>query len=401
MHPVAYLYSMQLRNSNVTGALPVFMAYIVMGFVDIVGVSTGYIKKDFELADKVAQLIPSMALVWFFILSVPTGLLLEKYGKRIILNIGMFVTGLGMLIPFLHYSFPVMLIAFIFLGIGNTIVQVSANPLLHDVVPAEKYTSYMSLAQFIKAICSLLGPIIATFMAVKAGNWKLVFLVYAAASFLAVLWLYLTNIREEKMEKSPASFKSCFSLLGNRFILLMVIGIFMLVGVEVGMNSNIANFLQARYDISLESASLGISIFFTAVMIGRFLGAILLQWISSKKFFVYTTILAISGIIELFISRDLMLSRICIFIIGFGLANLFPIIFATAVEKMPNRINEISGLMIMAIAGGAFLPPVMGLVSTLYGVLSGFFVLLIAMLYILVISVYTIKAKNDQTSVEQ
>lgn len=374
------------------------MAFIVMGFVDIVGVSTGYIKKDFELTDKVAQLIPSMALVWFFFLSVPTGLLLEKYGKKIVLNIGMFITGLGMLIPFLHYSFPVMLVAFIFLGAGNTIVQVSANPLLHDVVPAEKYTSYMSLSQFIKAICSLLGPIIATFMAVKAGNWKLVYFVYAAVSFLAVLWLYLTNISEAKMEKSPASFKSCFSLLGNRFILLMVIGIFMLVGVEVGMNSNIANFLQARHNISLENASLGISIFFTAEMTGRFLGAILLQWISSKKFFVYTTILAISGIVALILSRDIMLSRISIFIAGFGLANLFPIIFATAIEKMPIRINEISGLMVMAIAGGAFLPPVVGLVSTLYGVLSGFFVLVIAMLYILVISVYAVKSGNDFAS---
>jgi FHS family L-fucose permease-like MFS transporter len=392
---------MQIRNSKITRALPVFMAYIVMGFIDIVGVSTGYIKKDFELADKVAQFIPSMALVWFFFLSVPTGLLLEKYGKRIILNIGMFITGLGMLIPFLHYSFPVMLVAFIFLGIGNTIVQVSANPLLHDVVPAEKYTSYMSLSQFIKAICSLLGPVIATFMAVKTGNWKLVFFVYAAVSFLAVLWLYLTDITEAKMEKSPASFKSCFSLLGNRFILLMVIGIFMLVGVEVGLNSNIANFLQARHNISLENASLGISIFFTAVMMGRFLGAILLQWISPKKFFVYSTILAISGIMALIISRDLMVARICIFIIGSGTANLFPLIFSTAVAKMPGRINEISGLMIMAIAGGAFLPPVMGLVSTLFGVLSSFFVLLIALLYILVISLYAARAGNDYPAVEQ
>jgi FHS family L-fucose permease-like MFS transporter len=274
MHPVDYLYIMQFTNSKITRALPVFMAYIVMGFVDIVGVSTGYIKKDFELTERVAQLITSMALVWFFFLCVPTGLLLEKFGKRIILNVGMFITGLGMLIPFLHYSFPVMLVAFIFLGIGNTIVQVSANPLLHDVVPAEKYTSYMSLSQFIKAICSLLGPIIATFMAVKAGNWKLVYFVYATVSFLTVLWLYLTNISEAKMDKSPATFRSCFSLLGDRFILLMV----------------------------------------------------------------------------------------------------------------------------MAIAGGAFLPPVMGLVSTLYGVLSSFFVLVIAMLYILVISVYAVKARNDITN---
>ncbi len=141
-----------------------------------------------------------------------------------------------------------MLIAFIFLGIGNTIVQVSANPLLHDVVPAEKYTSYMSLSQFIKAICSLLGPIIATFMAVKAGNWKLVYFVYAVVSFLAIVVVF-DKYQGSENGKKPASFKSCFSLLGNKFILLMVLGIFMLVGVEVGMNSNIANFLQARHDI--------------------------------------------------------------------------------------------------------------------------------------------------------
>jgi MFS transporter, FHS family, L-fucose permease len=377
-----------------TQALPVFFSFIVMGFVDIVGVSTGYIKNDFQLTDKVAQFIPSMALIWFFFLSVPTGLLLEKYGKKFILNIGMGITGLGMLIPFLHYSFPVMLIAFIFLGIGNTIVQVSTNPLLHDVVPTEKYSSYMSLSQFIKAICSLLGPIIATFMAVKAGNWKLVFIVYAVTSFLAVIWLYFTTINETKMETNNASFKTCFSLLRNKFILTMVLGIFLLVGVEVSMNSNIANFLQNRHGISLENASLGISIFFTSVMIGRFLGAIILQWLSARKFFVFTSILVIVGLILLIYSPGVVTSRICIFVTGLGLANLFPLIFSIAVEKMPGRINEISGLMIMAIAGGAFLPPVMGFVSTKFGVSAGFLVLVFAMLYILSISVYAQKVKK-------
>jgi MFS transporter, FHS family, L-fucose permease len=377
-----------------TQALPVFFSFIVMGFVDIVGVSTGYIKNDFQLTDKVAQFIPSMALIWFFFLSVPTGLLLEKYGKKFILNIGMGITGLGMLIPFLHYSFPVMLVAFIFLGIGNTIVQVSTNPLLHDVVPTEKYSSYMSLSQFIKAICSLLGPIIATFMAVKAGNWKLVFIVYAVTSFLAVIWLYFTTINETKMETNNASFKTCFSLLRNKFILTMVLGIFLLVGVEVSMNSNIANFLQNRHGISLENASLGISIFFTSVMIGRFLGAIILQWLSARKFFVFTSILVIVGLILLIYSPGVVTSRICIFVTGLGLANLFPLIFSIAVEKMPGRINEISGLMIMAIAGGAFLPPVMGFVSTKFGVSAGFLVLVFAMLYILSISVYAQKVKK-------
>ena len=369
-------------------ASPVFLAYIVMGFVDIVGVSTGYIKHDFLLEDKLAQLIPSMALIWFFFLSVPAGLLLDRFGKKVMLNTGMLITGTGMLIPFIHYSFPVMLIAFIVLGIGNTVVQVAANPLLHDVVPRQKYSSYMSLTQFIKAVSSLLGPIIATAMALRLGNWKLVFLVYAATSFLSVLWLTLTRIREAGIDHEPSTFRSCFSLLKNRFLIMMVIGIFLVVGADVGMNSNIANYLQHQHQVSLESASLGISIYFTALMIGRFMGAVLLQWIAARKFFIITAIFSLASLIALILSPSLMFTKIIIFLIGLGSANLFPLIFAISVDYMPARINEISGLMIMAVAGGAFIPPVMGLVSSAFGVLASFLVLVVIMIYLLIISVY-------------
>ena len=380
----------QLNKSGIdpVRASPVFLAYIVMGFVDIVGVSTGYIKNDFGLPDRLAQLIPSMALVWFFFLSVPTGLLLDRYGKKVMLNAGMGITGLGMLIPFVHYSFPVMLIAFIFLGIGNTIVQVSANPLLHDVVPREKFSSYMSLSQFIKAVSSLLGPIIATFLAMRAGNWKLVFLVYAITSFIAVGWLYFTRIREAELDQVPSTFRSCFSLLKDRFMLLMVLGIFLVVGADVGMNSNIANHLQSQHQVSLEKASLGISIYFTALMIGRFLGAVLLQWIPSRRFFIYTSLLALASMVLLVLSPSLLVTRVAIFLIGLGSANLFPLIFAISVDRLPARVNEISGLMVMAIAGGAVIPPMMGLISSAFGVLASFLVLVLVMTYLLVISIY-------------
>jgi MFS transporter, FHS family, L-fucose permease len=382
---------MESTKTKTTKVLPVLLAFIVMGFVDIVGVSTGYIKNDFELSDRVAQLLPSMALIWFFVFSVPTGLLLDRFGKKVVLNTGILITGAAMLIPFVHYSYPSMLIAFIFLGIGNTVVQVSINPLLHDVVARDKFSSYMSLSQFIKAISSLLGPIIATFLAIRMGNWKLVFLVYALTSFISVLWLYFTKIEEETLDHIPASFSSCFSLLKNRYILFLVMGIFLVVGSDVGMNSNIATYLQKQHGISLEKASLGISIYFTALMIGRFVGAVILQWVSSRKFLLLTSILALLGMVALLISPSLLLTRIIIFIIGLGSANLFPLIFAIAVEKMPDRVNEISGLMIMAVAGGAFIPPVMGLVSSAFGIVPGFLVLVAVMIYILGISIYVQK----------
>jgi FHS family L-fucose permease-like MFS transporter len=379
------------KKINLKKILPVLMASLIMGFADIIGVATGYIKKDFGLRDDLAQLIPFMALVWFFLLAVPAGILQDRYGKRKMLNIGMGLIATGMVIPFLLYSFPVMLIAMILMGIGNTIVQVSANPLLMDVLPKERFSSFMSLSQFIKAISSLLGPILATFVAIQFGDWKLVFAVYAVTSIIAVGWLYFTKIEESKGNEKPATFKSCFSLLNNRFILLMALGIFFLVGADVGMNTNIANYLQSNYGLSLEKASLGISIYFAALMISRFLGAVLLNWINARKFLVWTAALALLSMLAMIFAPSVMIARIAIFMVGLASGNLFPLIFAITLEKMPNRANEVSGLMIMAISGGAIIPPLMGVMSANIGMIASLMVLVVCMLYILVAGIYALK----------
>ena len=209
---------MKEKEIKLTRTLPVFMTFIVMGFVDLVGVITAYVKKDFALADNMAQLIPMLVFVWFFLLSVPTGILQDRIGKRNMVNIGMILTAVGMIIPLVFYSFFSILFAVIFLGIGNTVVQVSANPLLHDVSSKARYSSNMSLSQFVKAICSLAGPLITTFIAAQFGNWKLVFAVYAIISGLTVLWLYFTPIEESQRVGKPADFKSCFGLLKNKFV---------------------------------------------------------------------------------------------------------------------------------------------------------------------------------------
>jgi len=382
---------MNKKTINLARVLPVLMASLLMGFADIIGVATGYIKKDFNLGDDLAQLIPFMALVWFFLLAVPAGILQDKYGKRNMLNIGMGLIGIGMVVPFLHYSFPVMLLAMILMGIGNTIVQVSANPLLMDVLPKERFSSFMSLSQFIKAISSLLGPIIATFVAIHFGDWKIVFAVYAITSLLAVVWLYFTKIEESKGNEKPATFKSCFSLLNNKFVLFMALGIFFLVGADVGMNTNIANYLQSNFGLSLEKASLGISIYFAALMISRFMGAVLLNWIDAKKFLVATAIVALLSMFALIFAPSAIIAKIAIFMVGLASGNLFPLIFAITLGKMPDRANEISGLMIMAISGGAIIPPLMGIMSANVGMIASLLVLVVCMLYIVGASLYALK----------
>lgn len=371
--------------------LPVFLSFIVMGFVDIIGVATSYVKKDFQLTDFIAQFLPMMVLLWFFVLSVPVGVLQDKYGKRNMLNIGMMLQAIGLGLPFIHYSFPMMFASFILLGIGNTVIQVSANPLLQDVTPSDKLASFMSTSQFVKAIISFMGPIIVTFMASHFGNWKLVFAVYGITSLLAAFWLSMTPIQESKPDRKPASFSSCFSLLKNRFVALMALSIFLIVGAEVSINTNISSILISKFGVSLETAAIGISFFFAGETISRFLGAIILNIIKPRLFLLFTTLLSLLGVLGVFLSPTNAVAFASIFTIGLGAGNMFPIIFSLALEKMPERANEISGLLIMAVSGGAVIPLVMGFISTTFGALTSISVLAACMLYILWVSFYVRK----------
>lgn len=371
--------------------LPVLLSFYVMGFVDLVGVATGFVKEDFGLSDTLAQLLPSMVFLWFAIISIPTGIFQDRKGKKTAVNLGMGLTALGMLFPFIHYTYLTAIIGFMILGIGNTVLQVSANPLLLDISAKGNMAANLSLSQFIKAIASMLGPIIVAGLARYTGNWKLIFPIYAALSAISVLWLYSVKIEEHKAEKPPATFSSVLSLLNKPFVSIMVLATFLSVGFDVGMNSNISNFLNVRFSISLESASLGISIYFASLVVGRFLGAFLLRAMKSSTFLYISLLITLIGLAGILTSNNLMITRVMIFIAGFGFSNIFPVIFALIVERMPEYDNELSSLIILSVVGGAVIPPIMGLISDNFGVTLSMSVLVICTLYILFASHYAIR----------
>lgn len=356
---------------------PILLSYIVMGFVDIVGVSTGYAQKDFELTPTMAQLIPSMVFVWFFALSIPVSLLQNKIGKKNVLLLGIGATALGMFTPFVSYSYPVFLLSFVLLGIGNTIIQVSSNPLLREVVSEGKYPSLLSISQFVKAISSLLGPLIVAFMVTYTGDWKNVFLVYGFVSVFTAGWLSRTAILE-RYKADSISFKECFALLKDPLIAFMVLSIFLIVGIDVGMNTNIQGLLVSKFNLSLEDSSLGISLYFFSLMVSRFVGAMVLSKISHLEFLKWSSLLTILFFVGLLFSNSLVSTLTSIVLVGLASANLFPLIFALTINKRPTRSNEISGLMTMAIVGGAIIPLIMGVVQKSFTVSHGFIVLVIS-----------------------
>lgn len=379
------------QKTSIKIFLPVIFSFFVMGFVDLVGVATGYVKQDFNLSDKMAQLIPFMVFIWFALMSIPTGIFQDRKGKKLTVNIGMLLTGLGLLIPFVYYTLPSALVGFALLGIGNTILQVSANPLLIDISPEGSKAANLSLSQLVKAIASMLGPIVTAGLALYLNNWKLVFPVFAVISLLSAWWLGSIKIDESKPKKAPATFKSAFTLLKNKYILITILAIFFMVGFDVAMNTNIATFLTAKFGISLESASMGIVIYFASLMTGRFIGALLLRKVNIKVFMVVSTLLALAGLVGIIFSENLLFTRILIFVAGFGFSNVFPIMFALIVDQKPDYANELSGLIILAVSGGAIIPPVIGIFTDLFGFVAAIYVLIFCILYITYASYYVIK----------
>jgi MFS transporter, FHS family, L-fucose permease len=385
---------MNTQKIELKSILPVLMAFFVMSFVDLVGVGVDYVKDDFKnLTGTLAQLIPSVAFLWFFLLSVPVGVFQSRKGKRYTLNIGIIVTALGLIIPFLHYSFGTVLIGFSLLGIGNTIVQVSANPLITDVVPGNRASSFLSFSQFVKAIGSMIGaPLAGVFASHFTHDWKLLFLVFGIVSILSALWLGSVKIEESKQEVLKATLASTFKLLGIGFVALMVIAIFLVVGIDVGFNTNSGQFLYEHFNIDKEIAKSGRSVYFLGRLVGTFAGAFILTVMSSRKLFMWTSILGLVCLTAILIVTSQIFAWGLVFMIGLAIANIWPLVFSIAVEKYPDRKNEISGLMMMAISGGAVVPLLIGWIGDIsHNIVFGMSLLVISIIYLLSVSVYCLK----------
>lgn len=379
-----------IREKKTFASLPVFMAFLCMGFGDVVGPLTGLIKQEFQLTNLIAQTIPFMGFLMFGLLSIPVGVVQDRFGKKAILMTGLCLALIGLTIPLMgkFSSFIALLAGILMLGAGATFLQVSGNPLMRDVSAPGKYSSNLSLAQFIKAIGSLSGALLPLAAAnYWNADWKIVFPVYSFLVLLTIVWIWLTKIKGQDTENvGTATFASSFTLLKNRYILIMVLGIFLYVGAEVSMSSGLPIYLQDSFNLDIAKLGLlGTLFFFIALMTGRFMGAIILNWLPAKTFLKISVAISILGFLGLFAGIQLV-AMISIFIIGLGFANIFPLIFSITVETMPDRSNELSGLMVAAIVGGALIPLVMGFVADLTSTLIAFIVPLICIIYILSLS---------------
>ena len=368
-----------MNNSNQSKLIliPVMIAFFTMGFVDLVGAVSNNMQEDFGLSDSAANFFPSLVFFWFLIFSVPTGMLMNKIGRKKTVLLSVAITTLAVFLPLFDSFMPtkesqlwLMYISFSLLGIGNAIMQTGINPLVTMLVKGH-LASTLTFGQFVKAIASFIAPLIAAWGATTTApilglSWRILFLLFFVIGMVATLWLGMTHIEEEPIEGKASGFADCLKMLGSPIILFSFIGIMCHVGIDVGTNAVAPKVLFERLGgagDSLSQFEYATSIYFAFRTLGCFTGSILMRKLNIRTFFTVIVLMMALSMVGFVFGTEKWELWAAIALVGYGNSNVFSIVFSQAMLSAPEKKNEVSGLMIMGLFGGTVFPLLMGFAS--------------------------------------
>ena len=376
-----------MSKTSKLALIPVMLCFFAMGFVDLVGIASNYVKEDLQLTDSVANIFPSLVFFWFLIFSVPTGMLMNKIGRKKTVLLSLVVTVVSLFLPLFGENFPIMLCAFSLLGIGNALMQTSLNPLVSTVMGGGNLASTLTFGQFIKAIASFLAPYLAMWGATQVipsfgYDWRVLFAIYFVVGIFAAVMLGITPIEEERIEGKASSFTECIKLLGTPIVLLSFFGIMCHVGIDVGTNTTAPKILMERLGMTLNEAAFATSLYFIFRTIGCLTGSFFLRVLPNRTFFIISVCMMALSMCGLFIGTEKWMLYTAIALVGYGNSNVFSMAFSEALLSVPEKQNEVSGLMIMGLFGGTIFPLIMGFMSDAMGQAGAVAVMAVGVIYL-------------------
>ena len=366
--------------------IPLMLCFFAMGFVDLVGIASNYVKEDLQLTDSVANVFPSLVFFWFLIFSVPTGILMNKIGRKKTVLLSLIVTLVSLALPILGENFGIMLISFSLLAIGNALMQTSLNPLISTVIKGGHLASTLTFGQFVKAIASFLAPYLAMWGAMDllptlGLGWRALFVIYLVMGIFATLLLAGTPIEEEPVGQA-SSVTGCLRLLGKPVVLLSFIGIMCHVGIDVGTNTTAPKILMERLGYTLNEAAFATSLYFIFRTLGCLTGSLFLRLLRTRTFFIISVVMMALSMAGLLFGHSQTVLYASIALVGYGNSNVFSMIFSQALTDMPEQKNEVSGLMIMGLFGGTVFPLLMGFASDAVGQMGAVAVMAVGVIYL-------------------
>lgn len=377
-----------MKQKTSLSIIPVMFCFFAMGFVDLVGIASNYVKEDLSLTDTVANVFPSLVFFWFLIFSVPTGMLMNRIGRKNTVMLSLIITVVSLFLPLMGESFAVMLTAFSLLGIGNALMQTSLNPLVSTVIRGGNLASTLTFGQFIKAIASFLAPYLAMWGATAAIpafglGWRVLFLIYFVVGMAAALLLAMTPIEEERGAGRSSSIADCCRLLRTPIVLLSFIGIMCHVGIDVGTNTTAPKLLMERLGMTLNEAAFATSLYFIFRTAGCLTGSFFLRVMNHRAFFAISIAMMALSMAGMTTGTSKTVLYTAIALVGYGNSNVFSLVYSQALLSVPEKKNEVSGLMIMGLFGGTVFPLLMGFASDAVGQLGAVLVMAAGVAYLL------------------
>ena len=383
---------MTTNSNKYLTLIPLMLCFFAMGFVDLVGIASNYVKADLGLSDTVANVLPSLVFFWFLIFSVPTGMLMNRIGRKRTVLLSLAVTVVSLMVPLFNAGFTAMLLSFSLLGIGNALMQTSLNPLISTVVRGGNLASTLTFGQFVKAIASFLAPYIAVWGATAAIpsfglNWRVLFAIYLIVGLLATLLLVATPIEEEPAVGRASSMADCLRLLGRPVVLMSFVGIMCHVGIDVGTNTTAPKILMERLGMSLNDAAFATSLYFIFRTVGCLTGSLLLRLMPNRTFFIVSVVMMALSMAGLAFGTDRLVLYTAIALVGYGNSNVFSLVYSNALLSVSDKQNEVSGLMIMGLFGGTVFPLLMGFAADAVGQVGAVAVMAVGVVYLITIAI--------------
>ena len=367
--------------------LVILLTFFVMGFGDMRGSLVGIAKEMFNITSSQGALIPFFGAAAFGVFALPAGILASRFGKKHLMVLGLLLTAAGHALPSLWLgSYSQLLGAIFLIGIGMTCLLVAGNPLLRDVTAPDRFARDLTFAQFIKSLGSICGPYLIALIVARGYAWQGVFPLFALFALATCLALVPARI-PESIPLRPATLGAIFRLLKDRTILARILGIFLFVGSEMGLNTWLSVHLWLVHGMSIEVDAIrfGQGLFWAAQGVGRILGTILLTWVPARHFLFACALAGLGGLAGLMVGGRIV-AVTAVALCGMSFANIWPTLFALLLESRPRQATELSGLTVMANAGGALLPALMGVIADRVAVTWCFLVPAATFLYLIVLA---------------
>lgn len=388
------------RKTNIPLLALLCLNYFTFSLItNIPGVLLPYWKDSFHLSSMVLTFLGSVFFMAYGLTSFPQGILLDKFGNKKMFLFGIGLVFLGSILFAIIPEYIVGLFSLFIIGIGVTTLQMVSNLLVKGIDEDEtKYSRNLTLTQIFVGVGGLGGGFLIGFLIRNLGfHWQSIYYVFSVLAMIVAVWVFLTNIPEvrEKHDEKPSA-KDYLNLVKNPLMIMFAMGIFVYVGIEVGVATWISTFLVDKFEMLKSSAAMVVGLYWGFLAVGRFTGGILLNYLNTSKALLLYAIGAFVALVLAVVVPDKMVSAACFILVGFFLSIMFPSIFSLCVNSFEKKEEgAVAGILCTTIVGGAVTAPIIGFLDKLTSLPVALIIVgLISFGYIGLIGVKTLPKKG-------